>query len=170
MAASGRSTTRAAVPGTVVRFLLFLLLWGILIGPAPANLVAGLPAAALACWVSLWLLPPFGQTLSLSALLAVLVRLPGQSLIAGLDVARRALSPAMPLRPGIVAYRTDIPPGLERDAFRALMSLQPGTLPVGEDADGALLIHCLDVDQPVTHQLALEEARFRRGTGKGSHG
>jgi len=42
--------------------------------------------------------------------------------------------------------------------FTALMSLLPGTVPVGSDQSGALVIHCLDIWQPVTAQLAAEEA------------
>ncbi len=170
MAAASGGADRAAVPAAVMRFTLFLLLWLVLIGSGWGNLAAGVPAAALAAWVSLRLLPQTGRRLSLSALSAMLVRLPGQSLIAGIDVALRALSPAMPLRTGIVAYPTRIPPGPEREAFRALMSLQPGTLPVGEDEAGAILFHCLDLDQPVANQLAAEEARFLRILGGHAHG
>ncbi len=170
MATAGGGTDRVEVPGALMRFALFLLLWLVLIGPGWANLAAGLPAAVLASWVSLRLLPQTGRHLSLSALTAFLMRLPGQSLIAGVDVALRALSPAMPLRTGFVAYRTGIPPGPQREAFRALMSLQPGTLPVGEDEEGAILFHCLDLDQPVNRQLAAEEARFLRIVGARPHG
>jgi multicomponent Na+:H+ antiporter subunit E len=38
----------------------------------------------------------------------------------------------------------------------------PGTLPVGTDADGALVYHCLDLDQPVAAALAREEALLAR--------
>jgi multicomponent Na+:H+ antiporter subunit E len=41
------------------------------------------------------------------------------------------------------------------------MSLLPGTVPTGS-AEGGLLIHCLDVGQPVAAQLAEEEALFAR--------
>ena len=170
VAAAGRGADRATVPAAAARLALLLFLWLILIGPGWGNLAAGAVAAALACWVSLRLVPPLGRPLSLSALAAMLARLPGLSLIAGLDVARRALSPAMPLRTGIAAFNSRIPPGPEREAFRALMSLQPGTLPVGEDKDGAILFHCLDLDQPVANQLAAEEARFLRILGGHPHG
>jgi multicomponent Na+:H+ antiporter subunit E len=33
----------------------------------------------------------------------------------------------------------------------------PGTLPAGSDQSGALIYHCLDVDQPVAQQLKQEE-------------
>jgi len=46
--------------------------------------------------------------------------------------------------------------------FTALMSLLPGTVPTGSDASGGLVVHCLDVKQPVIAQLAAEEAVFAR--------
>jgi multicomponent Na+:H+ antiporter subunit E len=45
------------------------------------------------------------------------------------------------------------------------MSLLPGTVPTGADAAGRLLIHCLDVNQPVAAQLAAEEEHFARAIG-----
>jgi multicomponent Na+:H+ antiporter subunit E len=40
----------------------------------------------------------------------------------------------------------------------------PGTLPVGVDED-SLLIHGLDVAQPIAEDLAREEALFMRALG-----
>jgi multicomponent Na+:H+ antiporter subunit E len=52
-----------------------------------------------------------------------------------------------------------------------LMSLLPGTVPSGSDERGRVLIHCLDVEQPVAAQLAAEEALFVRAIGEASsHG
>jgi multicomponent Na+:H+ antiporter subunit E len=84
-----------------------------------------------------------------------------QSVVAGVDVARRALDPRLPLNPGFVLYAVRLPPGPRRNTFTALMSLLPGTVPTGS-AEGGLLIHCLDVGQPVAAQLAEEEALFAR--------
>jgi multicomponent Na+:H+ antiporter subunit E len=38
----------------------------------------------------------------------------------------------------------------------------PGTPPSGIDEQGALLVHCLDIDQPVAANLAAEERLFIR--------
>jgi multicomponent Na+:H+ antiporter subunit E len=84
-----------------------------------------------------------------------------QSVVAGADVARRALDPRLPLRPGFVAYPVRFPPGTARNVFTTLTSLLPGTVPAGEES-GKLLYHCLDVDQPVVSQLAAEEAALSR--------
>lgn len=154
-------------PAVVYRFLAYLLLWLVLIGISPANLAIGLFAAAVATRVSLMLLPPAGRRLAPLALAGLALRLPWQSLVAGIDVARRALDPRLPLRPGFVTHDCRLPPGPGRDAFRALMSLQPGALPVSDEAEGPMLIHCLDTDQPVAAQMAAEEALFRRLTRDG---
>ena len=57
------------------------------------------------------------------------------------------------------------PPGGKRSAFCALSSLMPGTLPTGTDEQGALLVHCLDMSQPVAANLAAEERLFIRAFG-----
>jgi multicomponent Na+:H+ antiporter subunit E len=65
-----------------------------------------------------------------------------------------------------VSHPLRTPPGLIRDAFCALASLLPGTVPSGSDEDGVLLVHCLDVGQPVLAQLAEDEARLARALGE----
>ena len=52
-----------------------------------------------------------------------------QSVVAGIDVAWRALDPRLPLRPGFVVYQPRLPPGPARNAFCTMTSLLPGTLP-----------------------------------------
>ncbi len=148
------------------RFVFCFGFWFILIGVSPINLIVGLPTAAVAVWVSLRLLPPGDRSLSYGALAGLLLRLPWQSLVAGIDIARRAFDPRMPLRTGFVVFPSRLPPGSARDAFCALMSLQPGTLPVGAGEKDDILFHCLDTAQPVAAQLAAEEARFLRILGQ----
>lgn len=145
----------------VVRALVFFGLWMLLIGIRPGDLAAGIPTALAANWLSLRLLPPRRVRLRLAALPTLVLRFLWQSLRAGFDVAVRAMDPRSTLRPGLVAYQVRFAPGLARQAFAALTSLMPGTLPAGEE-DGALLYHCLDLEQPVLAQLAAEEAALRR--------
>ena len=138
----------------------FLLVWLILAGSGPADLPAGVAAALAATWVSLRLTPPGHRTFvrPLKAGQFVL-RFLIQAIIAGTDVAWRALDPRLPLQPGFATFRSRLPAGGEREVFCAITSLLPGTLPAGESAEG-LIIHCLDTSQPVATQLAAEEARF----------
>jgi multicomponent Na+:H+ antiporter subunit E len=76
----------------------------------------------------------------------------------------------MNLQPGFVCYPTRLPPGPGRDAFRALVSLQPGTLPVSTAPDGDILVHCLDTREPVAGQLDAEERLFTQLVGGGNTG
>ena len=145
----------------LVRALGLLLLWIILIGPAPEHLPLGLVASAAGVWAST-LLWPRGGKLSWSGLVRFLLRFLPQSVVAGLDVARRAFAGVPDLQPGMAQCRSTVPEGFARDAACAVMSLQPGKLPVAVDPDGTLHIHCLDLREPVAAQVALDEAAFRR--------
>ena len=153
----------------VARGAALLALWIVLIGAKPVDLLCGLVTAVAAAWVSLRLMPAGSVGIGVGALTLV-PRFLWQSLVAGLDVARRAFDPRLPLQPGFVAYRVGIAPGSARNVFTTLTSLLPGTVPAG-DEDGAILYHCLDVGQPVATQLAEEEAALARVLGGSSrHG
>ncbi len=156
-ARGARARYRGLPPGAVSRAAGFLLLWVVLAGADPADLPAAALAVLAATWTSLQLLPSSAARPSPAALARLVFRFACQSAAAGADVAWRALDPRLPLRPGFVAYPVRLPPGTARNAFTALTSLLPGTVPTG-DENGELLYHCLDADQPVAAQLAAEEA------------
>ena len=162
---SGAAVTRHGwSSGAVSRALWFIALWLIIAGADPADLLVGAVAAAAATWTSLLLLPAGGSRASPVAMARLAPRFLFESVIAGADVARRALDPRLPLRPGFVAYPVRFPPGTTRNVFSTLTSLLPGTVPIGEEG-GALVYHCLDVDQPVVAQLSAEEAALSRALG-----
>jgi multicomponent Na+:H+ antiporter subunit E len=147
------SNTRAAA----LRALLYFGLWLVIDQSAkPANLLFGVIATASATWTSLWLLPPATGRVRIFALLRLLPRFLWQSLVAGVDVARRAFSPSLPLNPGFVDYPVGLPRGSARNAFELISSLLPGSVPTNE-SEAAIEYHCLDVHQPVVEQLAVEE-------------
>jgi len=148
-----------------MRAAMFAFVWLILTDGRLAHMPAGMAAVAAATWVSLRLLPPAPTRASLIALCGLLGRFLWGSLVAGIDVARRALSPNPPVKPGFIVHSSALPPGPARDAFRALMCLQPGSLPVESEVEDSLLIHCLDTDMPVAEAFAREEARFARALG-----
>ncbi|MGB8436429.1 MAG: Na+/H+ antiporter subunit E [Burkholderiales bacterium] len=139
----------------------FLGLWVVLIGFDPVDLAVGVAATAAATWTSLRLLPPSAHRLHLAALTGFGLRFLWQSVVAGVDVARRAFDPRLPLRTGFVVYPTRFPRGPARNTFASVTSLLPGTVPVRDDAQG-LHYHCLDVEQPVAAQLAAEEGAVSR--------
>lgn len=150
-----------AMRTAIVRGAGFLVLWVVLIGLDPTDAVVGVFTAAAATWVSLRLLPPGSHRLRLAALPRLALRFLWQSVIAGVDVARRAFDPRMPLKTGFVLYPTRYPRGPGRNAFASMTSLLPGTVPAEDDAQG-LLYHCLDVEQPIAEQLASEEQALSR--------
>jgi multicomponent Na+:H+ antiporter subunit E len=134
-------------------------------GYEPVDLPVGLVTAAAATWASLRLLPPANVQFRLSSLAAFALHFMRQSASSGVEVAWRAFSPRLPLNPGFVVYPCRLRSAGTRSAFCALSSLLPGTLPAGSDENGALLVHCLDVGQPVAANLAAEEALFSRAIG-----
>ncbi|MBS0558927.1 MAG: Na+/H+ antiporter subunit E [Proteobacteria bacterium] len=154
-------------PAALPRAAGFMVLWLALAGWKPGDVPAMAVAAAAATWCSLILLPPRARRISPVALARLALGFPVQSVIAGIDVALRALHPGRPrLRPGFAAYTPALPPGEARDAFLAYASLLPGTLPTDITPDGGVLIHCLDTAQPAAAQMAREEALFARALGR----
>ena len=146
----------------LTRALLYFGLWVIIDQSAkPANLVFGVLATAAATWVSLKLLPPDTGRVRIGALLTLLPRFLWQSLVAGVDVARRVFSPTMQLQPGFVDYAVHLPRGSARNAFEAISSLLPGSVPTAE-TETLIEYHALDLRQPVVEQLAAEEQAYAK--------
>lgn len=154
---SAAGTTRGFWSSAVSRATWFVCLWLVLAGADPSDLPAAAAAVAAATWTSLRLLPPRASRSSLLAIAQLAPRFLYQSVIGGVDVARRALDPRLPLHTGFVVYPTGLPSGAARNVFATLTSLLPGTVLTAEEK-GGLVYHCLDVGQPVAAQLAAEEA------------
>jgi multicomponent Na+:H+ antiporter subunit E len=155
--------------GSLGRAAGFFAFWLSLAGISPSDIMAGILAAGIATWASLSLLPLGQRRFRPVAITWLFVRFVRQSISAGIDVAWRALDPRLPLRPGLAIYQSRLPPGLTRSAFCTVTSLLPGTLPCGTDEGGSLIIHCLDVNQPVAEQLAAEEGRLGRALTGGAY-
>ena len=168
------SQTSTASPGSLRATALwrgaaFFLLWMLLMQSLkPSDLMVGLLACVAACWVSLRLLPPSCGCLQFGQLLVLLPHFVWESVLAGVDVARRALHPRMPLSPGFVTCQLSFPPGFARNTFATITSLLPGSVPAGE-AEGALVYHCLDDTSPVVEQLWKEERLLARALVAGRH-
>jgi multicomponent Na+:H+ antiporter subunit E len=146
----------------LVRALLYFGIWIVIDQSAkPANLVVGVLAAGGATWASVRLLPPSTGRVRLGVLLMLLPRFLWQSLVAGVDVARRAFSPRLPLAPGFVDYPVRLPRGSARNAFELISSLMPGSV-ASDETDSSIVFHCLDAQQPVVEQLAAEEQVYAR--------
>ena len=145
----------------------FVVLWLTFAGFNVGDLPAAAAAVTGTTFISLRLLPPGRFRPSLVGIARLILRFPSQAVLAGMDVALRALNPRLPLHPGFVTYSPRLPPGGRRDAFCALASLMPGTLPADTNEDKTLRIHCLDLSQTTAAQLGVEEAVFRRAVGDG---
>lgn len=152
------------------RLATFLVFWLILVGgPDPADRPAGILAIATATWASLRLLPAARRRLVPTALARLAWRFLRQSIVAGVDVAWRALDPRLPLRPGFVVYPARLPPAALQ-ALCTLTSLSPGTLAAEANARGEIIVHCLDVGQPVAADLAADERLLTLALGRPTDG
>jgi multicomponent Na+:H+ antiporter subunit E len=145
------------VRGALTRVVCFLAFWIIIAGTGTADLIVGALAAIIVSWASLRLLPPASNRVSFAAICMFVPAFLYQSVVAGADVAWRALAPRLRLQPGFVIYPMHLPPGAAQSAFCTVTSLLPGTLPSGCDERGNLIVHCLDESQPIVEQLRNEE-------------
>ncbi len=146
------------------------VMWLLLAGGKPLDIAVGALTAIVAAVVSVRLLPQRIVWLHPVSLLRYVLHFLRQSVAAGVDVAWRALDPRLPLRPGFIKYRPRHMVGGLQEVFCIVTSLLPGTLPCGSEQEQVLVIHCLDVSQPVTEQLAAEEVMLWRAFGDTRHG
>lgn len=65
-------------------------------------------------------------------------------ILANLDVARRVLSPKIPLNPGIVEVKTDLKGDLGKLTLANSITLTPGTLSI-DVKDDKIYVHTIDV-------------------------
>ncbi len=149
---------------SVARFIFFLGVWLMIAGWKKEDLPIGFAASALALGISLSLLPPTTIRPRLAPLAKLALRFLTCSIIAGVDVARRALLPRLDLHPGFVAVPFALPPGAVRNAFLVYSSLQPGTLPTSAEGE-TLQMHGLDILQPIAASVEADEALFKEALG-----
>ena len=93
--------------------------WLVLTDADSGDLAAGLVAAVTATWASLRLMPAEQWDLNPIKFARFVLHFLRQSIVAGTDVAMRALDPRLSLRPGFVVYQAHLPPGTKRNAFCA---------------------------------------------------
>ena len=154
---SANLTGTVAIRAAIGRMIGLLAVWLAISGTRLSGLAAGIIAATIATLVSLALHRPGARRVRFAPLTRLSLRLLADSVFAGSDVARRALDPRLPLKLGLVRYTMLLPPGPAQATFKMVTCLLPGTLSVGSTPDGTLLVHCLDVAQPVAQGLARNE-------------
>ncbi|SFX59995.1 Na+/H+ antiporter subunit E [Marinospirillum alkaliphilum] len=143
----------------LLRLVLAATVWWLISEGRNDSWVLGAPAVLLAVWLSHHLHPQPGRRLSLVGLLAFWWFFTRQSLLAGLDVARRTLSPELPIQPGAISVPLYLPSGAPRWLLAMTLSLLPGTLSVRFEKD-RLLLHCLDMTQPVEHDVFVAQRQI----------
>ena len=142
----------------IARLALMALVWSGMNGTDWRSWLVGGPVVFAAAWVSVTLLPDTRWRLSAGGAVAFAGFFLRESLRGGWDVARRALSPALPLSPAIVGFRLRLPPGSARLLFCASISLLPGTAVVAI-TDGSIRVHVLDASPRVEDELRELEDR-----------
>jgi len=142
----------AAVSAVAGRALVFALCWWAVTEGDNSAWTVGSVAVPAATFLSLRLRPP--QPLRVIAVLQFLPLFFWRSLAGGVDVARRALMPGLPLQPRLREFRTVLPAGPPRVVFANVVSLLPGTL-CADLRDDLLCLHILS-------DAADDEADLRR--------
>lgn len=142
-------------------------IWLVLSGAAVDAAPLGVVTVGASVWLSLRLLPAT-HPLVVWRLARHVPRFIAGSVVGGLDVARRAFSPQMPLNPGWLEVQSDLPDGA-RVALGGELSLMPGTLSAGT-SDGKLLIHVLDTVAGFHDAVPQEERQIAAILGRADRG
>lgn len=163
MSARIPGTTPAFAPRTlknsVVQAVAFALLWMALAGVELKSWIVGAPVVLAAIAIRAWYLPPTAPAAwRWRRVPAFLWLFLSGSLRGGMDVARRAFDPRLPIAPGFVLYRTALPRGPARVLFANVVSLLPGTVVTGIDGPD-MEIHTLDASVDVVTELGRIESK-----------
>lgn len=138
------------------RVLGFAVLWWVLTGDWRGSWTVGGFVVVTAALASLALRAPSTHRLSLRGALRFVPFFCLQSVRGGMDVARRAMLPSMPLAPVLVEHPLALPPGTARIFMLNTVSLLPGTLSADLQED-RLVVHALDGRLPLGRNLRILE-------------
>ena len=129
-------------------FVAFWVIWTALSGFETQEMVVGAIASfVLAFIVSQYLNFSFNLSIIYRVLVFIFGYIPVflyKMLLSNLDVARRVLSPKIPLNPGFVKVKTDIKSKTGKLTLANSITLTPGTLSVDVD-DQYIYVHWIDV-------------------------
>lgn len=142
----------------IMSVLVLAFLWAVLTDWRLDAWVFGAPAVLAGAALGLILPQSPRLRLSWRGALAFALWFAVQSVRGAVDVAGRAFSPSMPLRPGFRTYPLVLPAGAPRVFFVNAISLLPGTLSA-EIRGGNVVVHMLDTRADLEAELAVLEAR-----------
>lgn len=137
---------------------LFALLWWVCTEGSAVSWGLGIPTVGAAVWISMTISPASPWRWRMGGLLRFVPFFICRSFVGGVDVARRALQRSLPLHPTLLEYPWRLPPGPVRIFFANTTNLLPGTLSA-ELQDERLVLHVLDVHQPIVEELQALESR-----------
>ncbi len=137
-----------SVKAFIISYLILILLWVVLTGWRGDELIVGSIAAVI---ISLVFAPSLSILADLKLTPLAIMHLALYLLVfcielfkSAIDVARRVLSPSLPINPGIVKVRTKLKSKLGRIVLTNSITLTPGTMTV--EAKGEYLyIHWIDI-------------------------
>jgi len=137
------------IKAAAMQFVMMLAVWLLLSGRiALENLVAGAITALVITLVTASDASVLGQARltprALGAHMLFFLVFLRELVISNLDVARRVLSPSLPINPGIVKVPTRLKTTMGRFVLANAITLTPGTFTV-DIVDQWLFIHWLDV-------------------------
>ena len=140
------------------RGLILATVWWVLTDGHADSWAMGLPAIAVGVFIGLALPAPGQSRWKIRAALGFIPVFLWQSVLGGVDVARRALHPRMPLQPGLITYDLS----LEHESARVFLvntiSLLPGTLSVHLEGS-RLTLQALDTTLPNVEEIRHMEDR-----------
>lgn len=140
-------------------------LWWLLSNGETSSWLVGIPVVSAAAWASHRLGPVRFGGMSWSGLARYVAFFAWESVLGGIDVARRVITPRMRISPGFASYQIRLRQESARLLFANSVSLMPGTL--AADLRGDFLeIHALDIDSDFSHELRRVEAAVGRVFGQ----
>jgi multicomponent Na+:H+ antiporter subunit E len=147
------------------RLVLFALLWLVLVGTDPVSWIVGVPAVLLASYAAARLSTLVGADPRPLRLIAFVPFFVWESVLGGMDVARRVLAPRLRIDPALVSYRPRLKDPAAQVVFLDTISLLPGTLSA-DIRNGLVQVHALDGDPAMVAGLERLEARVARLFGE----
>ena len=132
--------------------------WWVLTGGDASSWWFGIPVLISAALASTALAPAQTERWRLKGFVAFVGFFLLESVRSGIDVARRALHPRLPIDPNFVWFEFRLPKGPARIFLVNTINLLPGTLSV-ELQETSALIHVLDERLPIAQTLRILEGR-----------
>jgi len=145
--------------------VLFALVWLLLAGTDPVSWIIGIPSVLLATFAAARLSTRVGTDPSPLRLVAFVPFFVWESVLGGVDVARRVLSPRLRIDPALISYRPRLQGATARVVFLDTTSLLPGTLSA-DIRHGIIQVHALDGEASVVTGLERLEERVAQLFGE----